>query len=76
MVEPRKFREFAELCAQLANDAAAAAKHRAQLMAMAETWRGLAAEAERFEQLIHEMDEAFDTRIEDVAPPSTQRRSH
>ena len=66
-----QFRKFAEACAQMAHDEAFA-PHRARLMEMAAAWRRLAEEADRFERLIREMDEAFE-------PPRArepQRQSH
>ncbi len=75
MSGPQEFRKYAAECTQMAEDAPGA-EHRSRLMDMAEAWRRLAEEAERFEQLIREMDQAFD-------PPSPQdlqfrphRRSH
>ncbi len=53
------------------------ARHRAQLMEMAEAWRALAEEAERFEQLVLEMDQAFETPRARKSPlHASQRPSH
>ena len=49
--------------------------HRAQLMEMAEAWRALAEEAERIEQLVLEMDQAFETREGQEPAPRVQRPS-
>ena len=72
---PQQFRLFAEVCVRMANESPAG-DHRDRLMDMAEAWRRLAEEAERFEQLVRDVDRAFD-------PPSPQdvefrphRRSH
>jgi hypothetical protein len=75
MATPQQFRNFADICMRMAAEPGAA-QHRAQLIEMAEAWRGLAEEAERFEQLILEMDQAFDTREPEEAVPRGQRRSH
>jgi hypothetical protein len=74
MSGPSAFRKFAEECAQMAKDASGAAQ-RARLMDMAEAWRRLAEEAERFEELVREMDEAFESpNPQDVEVQ--RRRSH
>jgi hypothetical protein len=75
MAAPQQFRKFADICIRMANEPDGA-KHKAQLMEMAETWRALAEEAERFEQLVLEMDQAFDTREPEQSAPRVQRRSH
>jgi hypothetical protein len=65
-----QFRKFAEACAQMAQDETFT-PHRARLMEMAAAWRRLAEEADRFDRLIREMDEAFE-------PPRARelQRSH
>ena len=75
MAAPQQFRKFADICVRLAKEPAAAT-NRAQLLEMAEAWRGLAEEAERFEQLILEMDQAFETADTREPAPRAQRRSH
>jgi hypothetical protein len=59
MANPQQFRIFAELCAQMAKNAAVA-EHREQFMEMRATWQQLAEEAEHFEQLVRDLDQAFD----------------
>ena len=59
MSSPGQFHLFAEACARMAKEATLA-DHRAQLIDMAEAWRRLAEEAERFEQLVRDVDAAFD----------------
>lgn len=54
-----QFRKFSDLCAQMAGDETLAL-HRARLIEMAAAWRRLAEEADRFERLIRDMDEAFE----------------
>ena len=66
-----QFRRFAEACVQMAQDETFTFE-RARLMEMAAAWRRLAEEADRFERLIRDMDEAFE-------PPrmrEPQRQSH
>ncbi|MGH6767528.1 MAG: hypothetical protein ACRECO_00750 [Xanthobacteraceae bacterium] len=73
MANPEQFRIFADLCARMAKDVAVA-EHREQFMEMRATWQQLADEAERFEQLVRDLDQAFDHA---GAPPrERQRRSH
>ena len=60
---PQEFRRFAEDCLQIAEHVSGS-DQRARLAAMAQAWRRLAEEAERFEELIREMDQAFDTPVE------------
>jgi hypothetical protein len=59
MTGPQQFRVFAEACVQMAKESGPSG-HRSRLMDMAEAWRRLAEEAERFEQLVREVDQAFD----------------
>lgn len=59
MSSPQQFRVFAQACVQMANEAPAF-DHRARLMDMAEEWRRLAEEVERFEQLMRDVDATFD----------------
>jgi hypothetical protein len=75
MAPPEQFRKFAELCVRLAKEPGDAT-NRAQLLEMAEAWRGLAAEAERLEQLILEVDQAFDIPGAEEPARRVQRRSH
>ena len=56
----QQFRLFAAACVQMAKEAPIA-DHRSRLMDMAEAWGRLAEEAERFEQLMSDVDEIFDT---------------
>lgn len=56
---PQEFRQFAEDCLQIA-ERLPESDQRARLATMAQAWRRLADEAERFDQLIREMDQAFD----------------
>jgi hypothetical protein len=56
---PNDFRKYAEACARLATSVASA-DDRASLHEMAETWRRLAEDAERFEQLLRDADQAFE----------------
>jgi hypothetical protein len=55
----QQFRVFAEACAQMAKEAPNA-DHRSRLLDMAQAWRRLAEEAERFEQLVRDVDETFE----------------
>ena len=55
----QQFRLFAEACVQMAEEAPNA-DHRSRLMDMAEAWGRLAEEAERFEQLVRDVDQTFD----------------
>jgi hypothetical protein len=55
----QQFRMFAEACAQMAKEAPNA-DHRSRLLDMAQAWRRLAEEAERFEQLVRDVDETFE----------------
>jgi hypothetical protein len=59
MAGPGDFRKFAQVCVEMANDVASA-EHRTWLLDMAITWRRLAEDAERFEQMLREVDETFD----------------
>jgi hypothetical protein len=69
----QQFRLFAEACVQMAKEAANA-DHRSRLMDMAEAWGRLAEEAERFEQLVRDVDETFDApEMQEFRP---HRRSH
>lgn len=71
---PQEFRQFAEDCLQIAEHLPES-DQRARLTTMAQAWRRLADEAERFEQLIREMDQAFDTPHPcDVAASRRQAR--
>jgi hypothetical protein len=56
---PQEFRKFAEDCLQIA-ERVPDSDQRARLTVMAQAWRRLAEEADRFEELIREMDQAFD----------------
>ena len=68
-----QFRVFAEACVQMAKDAPNA-DHRSRLLDMAEAWRRLAEEAERFEQLVRDVDQTFDApSLQEFRP---HRRSH
>jgi hypothetical protein len=73
MTSPQQFRVFAEACMQMAKESSAAG-HRSRLIDMAEAWERLAAEAERFEQLVRDVDEAFDAPAPHDFRP--YRRSH
>jgi hypothetical protein len=73
MANPQQFRIFADLCERMAKDAALF-EHREQFMEMRETWQRLADEAERFEQLVRDLDQAFD--YAGAQPRERQRRSH
>jgi hypothetical protein len=73
MASPQQFRQYAEACMQMANEVAAF-DHRSRLMDMAEEWRRLAEEAERFEQLVRDVDQAFDNPSAKYS--RAQRRSH
>jgi hypothetical protein len=75
MSSPGQFHLFAETCVRMAKDATLA-DNRAQLMDMAAAWRRLAEEAERFEQLVRDVDAAFDGPgpLDEHLRP--QRRSH
>ena len=73
MMGLQQFRLFAEACVQMAKEAANA-EHRSRLMDMAEAWGRLAEEAERFEQLVRDVDETFDAPgMQEFRP---HRRSH
>jgi hypothetical protein len=54
-----QFRKFAETCVQMARDETFAPQ-RDRLVEMAAAWRWLAEEADRFERLVRDMDEAFE----------------
>lgn len=48
--------------------------HRTRLLDMAEAWRKLAEEAERFDQLVRDVDQTFDApSLQEFRP---HRRSH
>jgi hypothetical protein len=64
-----QFRKYADVCVQMARDEASA-PHREWLAEMAAAWLRLADEADRFERLIRDMDEAFEP------PREPQRQSH
>jgi hypothetical protein len=64
-----QFRKFADTCAQMAGDEVFE-PHRTRLMEMAAAWRRLAEEADRFDRLIRDMDEAFEP------PRVAQRQAH
>jgi len=64
MPGPAHFREFADHCVRLAQDAKNAGEQEI-LLRMAHAWRDLAAEEERLEQLIREADEALRDAGED-----------
>jgi hypothetical protein len=69
----QQFRLFAEACVQMAKEAPKP-EHRSRLMDMAEAWDRLAEEAERFEQLMRDVDQTFDAPgMKEFRP---QRRSH
>ncbi len=75
MSGPDEFRRFADACVQMAVDAGVS-DHRARLMDMAATWRRLADEAERFEQLVRDVDQAFDPASPQDVEFRPHRRSH
>ena len=75
MPSPHQFRVFAEACKQMATESPAE-DHRGRLMDMAEAWRRLAEEAERFEQLVHEIDSAFEAPSPQDKEFRPHRRSH
>jgi hypothetical protein len=73
MSDLHQFRVFAEACMQMASDAPDAG-HRLRLLDMAEAWRRLAEDAERFEQLVRDVDQTFDgPSLQDFRP---LRRTH
>ena len=74
MSNPREFTRFAELCMELARDPAN--RHQAELVHMAETWRRLAEDAERFDRLVADLDKAFDPPSPRDAEFRPHRRSH
>jgi hypothetical protein len=74
MATPQQFRLYAQTCVQMADASGHPSPHRSQLLDMAQEWRRLADEAERFEQLVREVDQAFDIPSAKYAP--AQRRSH
>jgi hypothetical protein len=55
---------------------AALSRHEGRFKDMADAWRRLADEAERFEELIRDMDQAFDCPDAERHASRTQRRSH
>jgi hypothetical protein len=73
MTSPQQFRVFAKACVQMAKESSASG-HRLRLMDMAEAWERLAEDAERFEQLVRDVDEAFDVPSSHEILP--HRRSH
>jgi hypothetical protein len=82
MPVPAHFREFADQCVRLAQDAKNS-DEKVILLRMAHAWRDLATEEERLEQLIREADEAFGDSGEDgfakrlaLAANFASRRSH
>jgi hypothetical protein len=64
MPVPARFRDFADQCARMAQHAQSS-DDKVVLLRMAHAWRDLAAEEERFEQLVREADEAFGGGDED-----------
>jgi hypothetical protein len=64
MPVPARFRDFSDHCARMAQHAQSS-DDRVVLQRMAQAWRDLAAEEERFEQLVREADEAFGGGDED-----------
>jgi hypothetical protein len=68
-----QFRVFSEACVRMATEAPNVS-HRSRLLDMAEAWRRLAGEAERFEQLMRDVDQTFDAPgMQEFRP---HRRSH
>ena len=73
MIGLDQFRIFSEACAQMAKESPNAG-HRSRLLDMAEAWRQLAEEAERFDQLVRDVDQTFDApSLQEFRP---HRRSH
>jgi len=64
MPVPARFRDFADQCARMAQHAQSS-DDQVVLQRMAQAWRDLAAEEERFEQLVREADDAFGGGDED-----------
>jgi hypothetical protein len=75
MSGPDQFRRFADACLQMAEDAGVP-DHRSRLIDMAATWRRLAEEAERFDQLVRDVDQAFDPASPQDVEFRPHRRSH
>ena len=75
MSDPDQFQSFAEACMRMAQETTVTA-HRALLLNMAEAWLRLAKEAERFEQLLREVDAAFDAPSPQETISRPHRRSH
>jgi hypothetical protein len=57
---PNEFRKYADACARMAESLLVGPDDRASLHEMAKTWRRLAEDAERFEQLLRDADQAFE----------------
>jgi hypothetical protein len=70
---PSEFRKFADTCDRMAITIANA-EDRASLHDMADAWRRLAEDAERFEQLLRDADQAFEPPHSKEA--RSNRRSH
>jgi hypothetical protein len=75
MSDPEQFQAFADTCTRMAQETAVS-EHRPLLLNMAEAWRRLAEEAERFEQLVREVDAAFDAPNPQGSGLRPHRRSH
>jgi hypothetical protein len=58
MDNAERFRNFASTCERMAEDLGP--DHRERLLDMARAWRELAGEAERLDELIRDVDRAFD----------------
>jgi hypothetical protein len=69
MSDPTQFGRFAALCMEMAQDASP--DRRAKLIHMADAWRRLAEDAERFDRLVQELDQAFE-----APSPEMQHRPH
>jgi hypothetical protein len=75
MSDPDQFQAFADTCKRMAQETTVP-EHRPLLLNMAEVWRRLAEEAERFEQLVREVDAAFDAPNPLDGGLRPHRRSH
>jgi hypothetical protein len=70
----QRFRQFALLCEQWAQDESP--ERRNQLHDMARSWRDLADESDRFDALVRDVDETFEASRPAFDPFRVQRRSH
>ncbi len=71
----QQFQRFADLCIEMSRDTSDSERS-AALINMAKTWRSLAAEAVRFEEMVRDLDRAFDAPDPREPQPRPHRQSH